>query len=232
MEVSVLGESRIARDASQTMHRIITPLWRSTPFMYYCGCIHKTLSQRHLEFVVKKVEETVEKARMKNNFQELVIEDVLEIGIAPENDRQILEKWAAERGFKVGEFSGPPFNVDEILRTKRAIEKEQKQLPRDHPNVLIIRNNNLFFYIRDIRKLISEMEEGIYEYPHLLLGVIAGKHLGKEEDTALMKDQHVFIKKTVSDLLVEQYIILLNRFCDYKISPETITKIYNAFRNY
>ena len=232
VEVSVLGESRIAQDAFQTMQRITDSLWRSVPFVHYCGRVYKTLSQPHLESIVKKVKETVEKAKKGNSFQELVIEDVIEIGIAPENDKQLLEKWAAERGFKVGEFSGPPFNVDEILRTKRAIEKEQKQLPHTHPNILIIRNNNLFFHIRDIRKVISEIEEEIYEYPHLLIGVIAGKHMGREENVVFMKDQHVFVKKSRSDLLVEQYIILLNQFCEHRISPGTITKIYNAFKNY
>jgi len=232
VEVSEVGKSRLVWNAFQTMQRIIDPLWSSVPFIHYCGQIHKILSQPHLEFIVKKIKEITEKVKEENSFQELVIEDVIEIGIAPEKDIQLLEKWAAERGLKVGEFSGPPFNVDEILRTKRAIEKEQRQLPREYPNVLIIRNNNLFFYIRDIRKLISELEEEVYEYQHLLISIIAGKYLGKREDIISMKDQHVFIKKTTIDSLVEQYIILLNKFCEHKIYPGTITKIYNAFKNY
>lgn len=232
VEISELKESRVARDAFQTMNRITAPLWCSVPFMYYCGCVYKRLSQRHLDYVVKKVEETVEKAKKENSFQELIIEDVIEIGIAPQNDRRLLEKWASERGFKVGEFSGPPFNVDEILRTKRTIENEQRQLPHDFPNILVIVNSNVFFHIRDIRKLISELEEEVYEYPHLLIGVITGKHIGKEENNVSMKEQHVFIRKPGRGLFVEQHIILLNKFCDYKIYPRTITKIYNAFRNY
>jgi len=232
VEVSALHESRIARDASQTMQKITEPLWRCIPFLHFCGRIYKILSQRHLDYIVKKVEETVEKAKRENSFQELVIEDVIEMGIAPETDKQLLEKWATERGLKIGEFSGPPFNVNEILRTKRAIEKEQKQLPRDYPNILIIWNSNLFFTTRDIRRTISEIEEEIYEYAHLLVGVIARGHMGLTEKATIMKNQHIFVKKARSDLLVEEYIILLNRFCEHKISASTITKIYNAFINY
>lgn len=44
-EVSVSSESRIARDASQTMQRITEPLWRSVPFMHYCGCIYNLNSE-------------------------------------------------------------------------------------------------------------------------------------------------------------------------------------------
>ncbi|MEW6231759.1 MAG: hypothetical protein AB1566_05510 [Chloroflexota bacterium] len=232
VEVSVLGESKIARDASQTMQRIIEPLWWSVPFMHYCGRIYKTLSEKHLAHIVKNLDEIVEKVKRENIFQNLVIEDVIEMGIAPENDKQFLEKWATERGLKVGEFSGPPFDVDEILRTKRKIENEQKQLPSNHPNILIIRNNNLFFHVRDIRKTINELEEAVYEYPHLLVVVIAGGYMGSGENVITMKDQHVFIKKTKADLFVEQYIILFNQFCGLKISPSTITKVYNSFRSY
>lgn len=232
VEVSVLGESRIARDASQTMQRITEPLWRSVPFMCYCGRIHKTLSERHLDYIVKKIEEIMEKVKKGNVFDELVIEDTIEIGIAPENDKQFLQKWAAEKGLRVGEFSGPPFDVDEVLRTKRKIEKEQKQLPHNHPNILVVRNNTLFFHTRDVRKAISELEEEVYEYPHLLVGVIAGGYIGSGENVVSMKDQHVFIKKSMTDVLMEQYIILFNQFCEYKISPAAITKMYNAFRNY
>lgn len=232
VEVAVLGESKIARDASETMRWITEPLWRSVPFMHYCGRIHKTLSEKHLEHLVKKIEEMIEKIKREGTFQELVVEDVIELGIAPQNDKQFLEKWATERGLKVGEFSGPPFNVDEILRTKRKVEGEQKQLPHDHPNILVIRNNNLFFYVRDVRKAISELEEVVYEYPHLLAIVVAGGYMGSGENIITMKDQHVYIKKTRTDLLVEQYIILFNQFCQQKISPSTITKMYNAFRSY
>ncbi len=232
VEISMLRESRIVRDAVRTMRKITEPLWFSVPFIQYCGRIYKTLSKRHLDHIYEKVKEMVERAIREDSFQELIIEDTLELGIAPEKDRIILEKWAAEKGFKVGEFTGPAFNVNELLRTKRKIEKEQKQLPKNYPNILVIQNNNLFFHIRDIRKLISELEEEIYEYPHILIGIISGRHIGTGEGDLLMKNNHVYIKKVRNYMVVEQHIILLNQFCDHKVFPRIITKIYTAFRNY
>lgn len=232
VEVSIQGESIIQKEAWQTMQRIHDPLWRSVPFMHYCGRIHKILADRHLDDIAKKVEKIIERVRKENAFHELVIEGIIEMGIAPEDDKEILQKWAMERGLKVGEFSGPPFDVNEILRTKRKIEDEQKQLPNDNPNIIIVMNNNLFFHAKDIRQIISELEEEVYRYPHLLSVVVSGGYLGGGDNTIIMKDQHVFIRKTRADLLVEQYIILFNQFCDIKISPATITKMYNAFRSY
>jgi len=232
VEVSILGESKASRDAFQTMDKIIQSLWPYVPFIHYCGRIYKAISERHLNEIVKKIKEVAERAKNENQFHELVIEDTIEVGIAPESDKQLLEKWAEERGLKVGEVIGPLIDVNEILRTKRKIEKEQRQLPHNHPNILIVRNNNLFFGIRDIRKAISELEEEVYNYPHLLSVIVSGRHLGASKHVTIMKDHHVFIKKTRADLLTEQYIILLNRFCDFKISPAMIAKIYSAFKNY
>jgi len=232
VEISVVGKSKIEREAWQTMQRITDPIWRSVPFIDYCGRIHKSLAERHLEDIVKKVEKMMEELKKDNVFQELIIEDVIEIGMAPENDKEILQKWATERGLKVGEFSGPPFNVDELLRTRGRIEKEQNQLPHEYPNIVVIMNNNLFLHIKDIRKAISQLEEVVYEYPHILAVIIAGPHMWKGENEIIMKDQHVLIKKTRFDMFTEQYIILFNRFCGFMISPATITKMYNAFRSY
>lgn len=160
VEVSIQGESIIRKEAWQTMQRIHDPLWHSVPFMHYCGRIHKILADRHLDDIAKKVEKIIERVRKENAFHELVIEGIIEMGIASEDDKEILQKWAMERGLKVGEFSGPPFDVNEILRTKRKIEHEQKQLPNNNPNIVVVINNALFFHAQDIRQIISELERG------------------------------------------------------------------------
>lgn len=232
VEVSILEESRVQKQAFNTLQKITEPLWRSIPFIHYCGRIHKSLAERHVDDLVNKIEKMVERVKRENILQELVIEDVIEIGMAPENDKRFLEKWAEEKGLNVGEFSGPPYDANEISRTKRKIEKEQRQLPHDHPNILVVKNNHLFSNARNIRKVISELEEEIYNYSHLLFVVVAGGHMGMDENVITMKDQHVFIKKSKIDFLVEQFIILFNRFCFLRISPGAITKIYEAFRSY
>jgi hypothetical protein len=137
-----------------------------------------------------------------------------------------------ERGLHVGEFIGPSIDVNEILRTKRAIREEQKQLPQEYPNIVVIKNTNLFFRTRDVRKAINELEEEIYEHPHLLFAVISGEFVGLAKDELLMKDYHVYLEKSRFELFAEQYIILFNRFCEHEISPSVIAKIYNSFRNY
>ena len=103
--------------------------------------------------------------------------------------------------------------------------------PNNCPNILVILVRNFNMLARNIDKAISELEEEVYEYPHLLFVIIAGKHLGFGEDKSFMRGQHVYIEKTRSDHTVEKFIVLLNRFCDYKVSPSVITKVYNSLRS-
>ncbi len=231
-EVSIIGESLIAKNAFQTLNGIFDPLWRSVPFIQYCGRIHKTLSEKHLREFSDRIEKAVERAVKENAFQELIVEGVIELGLATENDKEFLEKWATTRNLTVGQFSGPSYNVDEISRTDSRFRNEQRQLPPNYPNILIVQNNNIFYSSQDIRGTISRLEEIAYKYSHLLAGIITGRHMGIAEMEIVMKDQHVFIKQTKADLLVEKHIILLNKFCKFKVSPSTITKIYESFRAY
>lgn len=230
VEVSIQQGSEVQEEAWRTAERFHSLLWRSVPFVHYCGRVDKTLADKHMDQILKKVENVIENCTKEGAFQEIVVEGVIEIGIAPESDKEILHEWAVERGLKVGEFSGPPYDVDEVLRTKRKIRNEQRQLPDNRPNIVVVKNNNVFMHLKDVRATIGQLEEEVYRHPHLLAAVVWGGQLGKAEDTAIMEDQHVFIRKSKAGLLIDQYIILFNKFCQMRVFPATITKVYNAFR--
>ncbi len=232
VEVSVQLPSMTQVRAMTTMNKTIDPLWHSLPFLNYAGRLYKALSEKHLAEIQRKVRETVDRAKTENAFQELISEDTLELGLAPDKDKGFLEKWAKSRGLKIGEFSGPSFEVNELQRTRMKIQKEQKQLPSTHPNILVVRNNNLFFGLRDIRKGISDLEECLYEFPHLLFVIVTGGYLGSPASETIMKDQHVFVKRSREDFHVETHMILLNRYCAFDVSPATISKVYVAFGKY
>jgi len=230
VEVSQLLESETEKRAFETLNKITNVIWRQVPFFTYCGRIYKTLSKRHLEEVCRKIERLIEEVKQDRAFRELTISGVIEIGIAPVDDLTHLEEWASDKGLKIGLFEGPRFEIDEVRRIRTKIRKEQKQLPNNSPNILVILDRNFNMLTRNIDQAISELEEEVYEYNHLLFVIIAGKHFGFGEDKSFMKGQHAYIEKTRSDHIVEKFIVLLNRFCDYKVSPSVITKVYNSLR--
>jgi len=233
VEVSIQKESMVQKEAGKTLQEISKPLLSSIPFMYHSGKVYKTLSEKHLEDIVEKVQQLVKRVREENAFNELVEEGVVKIGLAPKSDIGMLEKWAKDRGLKVGEFFGPSYNVDGILRMKGKIKEEQKQLPHNHANVIIIKDNTLFFHMYDPRKAINELEEEVYKYPHLLIVIISGGYMGTGEPSTIMEDQHFFFKKVRADIFsVDEHILLLNKYRNPGISPSTISKIYTAFTRY
>lgn len=231
VEVSILGASQTSIAADRTMNCITWPLHTTFHRLHHCGRIHKVLSEKHLAEIVKLVMEKAEKAKSTSTFQEFTKEGVIEIGFAPESDKPILERWAIERGLKVGGFSGPPIDSNDISRTKGKIRTEQSQLPNTVPSILVLQAPDLFLFISDTSKLINELEEEVYKYPHILYVIIKGGHLGGGENCDTMKDQHVYTERTKFNMLVEKNILLLNRFCELKISDVTNSKIQQAIIN-
>ena len=229
IEVSILGDSDVQTTAMETLNGITQVFWNSIPFLQYSGIIHKVLSKNHLGEIRGRVSEAVSRVSTVGGFRELIIAGVLELGMASEAGKELLEKWVAERGLTVGQMTGPPINVDEVFRVKRKIEAKQRQLPTDKPNVVAVMSNGVFWGGSDIAEKINHLEEAVYEYPHLLCAVVSGRYMGVGENKTIMKDQHVYIVKPRADLQVEQHLILLNKYCGHKVYPRTITKIYNSF---
>jgi hypothetical protein len=234
VEVSVLGMSKSMLDAFGTMQAITDVMIRFFPALQYSGRAPKILAKKHLEQVVMQVKRTVDRAQKENRFIELIIDGVIELAVAPENDKQLLENWTQEHKLTAGGFEGPPYDADEIRRTKLKFGKEQRQLPHDRPTILVIQNDNLFLRMQDPQVLISDLEEAVYEYQQILAAIVQGSHLGSGQNLIVMKDQHLFIEKQTEFLHDEKYIILLNKFSDSKIrvSTSTISKIFIAFKNY
>ena len=206
-EVSQQFESEQEVEAKETMDEIFGVIWRH-PSLLWSGRIYKSLSERHIEEIVNNLKITVEKSKEENKFRELTEEGVAEIAVAPDNDKAIIEKWAVEKKLRVGEFIGPPFNVDKILRLKNKIRKEQRQLPKDEANLMIIKNNNFFIRTNDIRQATYNLEEEVYKYPHILAIVISGGHLGPSQIDYKIIGQNIYIQKT-KDFITEKHLILI-----------------------
>jgi len=233
IEISIQKQSTTTEKASITFDTFFYELSGIIfDHLTYCGRILKVLSDRHMSDVLKEVKDKIEKAKKEQSFQELIIEDTIELAIAPQKDANVLEIWAKSRGIKTGTFSGPPINVDEVRRTKATIQREQQQLPRTSPNILVIENGNLFRSRQGVRRAMNELEECLYDFPKLLFFIINDRYEGEtlvEQNETFMKNQHIFTRRVIDEYNLEQAIVLLNRYCDFNVSPSTISKVYLAF---
>lgn len=233
IEISIQKQSTTAAKAFITFETFFDELsWITFNHLAYCGRILKVLSDRHMPEVLKEVKDKIEKAKKELSFQELIIEDTIELAIAPQKDANILEIWAKSRGIEAGTFSGPPTNVDEVRRTKATIQREQQQLPKTSPNIVVIENGKLFRNRQDIRRAMSELEECLFDFPSLLFFISNDRYEGEtgvEQNETFAKDQQIFTRRVIDEYNIEQAIILLNRYCDFYVSAATINKVYLAF---
>ncbi len=76
----------------------------------------------------------------------------------------------------------------------------------------------------------SRLEETVYEYPHLMAVVISGSITGRAKTDVKTSGQHTFVQRAAFGLVQEYYLLLLNRFCQVKVSPSVISRLYGAFR--
>lgn len=129
----------------------------------------------------------------------------------------------------VNSLSGPSIPDDEIHRTCRKIENEQKQLPKGAANLLIIHNNLLFFRYR-IEEILHRVEEEVFKHPHILMAAVVGRLMAPCEPKLILFGNHQYSERSEADLLLTQTLVLHNRFCDYKVSPNMVLKVQAALR--
>ncbi|MHB8232914.1 MAG: hypothetical protein ACYDDB_08440 [bacterium] len=234
VEISYLYESVQAKEIEETSRPILMCLMKFHSISFSVR-IYKIISKIHLNDIVNELEKKIEKSLKENIFQELIEENIIEIGIAPKIKEPLLENWAIQRGLKIGDIIGPPYNNDEVFRIKQKIANEQQQLPQNYLNILII-GNNQFQFIPDFdyEYMRNELEETIYKYPQLLFVVIANEYtiMGECEYKSFMGDDYIYIKRHKPDIfLAEQYLVLINKYCNKKEKIDYALSLSKSFLN-
>ncbi len=197
----------------------------------HCGHLHRTLSQPHLKHVSRQIQDLVDEVSRQPSFRELLLEDVIELAIAPTDDPR-LSVWASSRGLKLREFLGSPYDSAEINRTKSKIYSKQKQLPPNTPNFLVIANDGLFLENHDFMHIIREFEEALYEHPHVLfLAVIGRWYGGRSVNSMQIREHRIAIQESQTFMFPEARIIMLNKFAAIAVSRDMQRKILDAMEN-
>lgn len=229
VEVTTLSESKPAQRAQAQMDAVFSNLWPAMPDVFFAGRLEKLVSEPHLQEIAQRVTAAVGTAQRLGSFQTHVEPGAIEFGVAPKEDLAILEAWAQERSLRVGEFSGPPYDSNELGRIEKRLQDEQAQLPPEFPSIVIIENLGVFLESSEPRKVVARLEEAVYSYPHLLGSIIVGTMIGPETPPAgRMIGQHAFVTRSGSPMESLSLLFLFNRFCIHKVSPGTISKLYRV----
>ncbi|OGF01590.1 MAG: hypothetical protein A2509_03085 [Candidatus Edwardsbacteria bacterium RIFOXYD12_FULL_50_11] len=229
IEVSIQKRSVHEEKAFEIMRSVTFAVFCSAPGMSYCGGIYKYLADKHLADVICKVKDIAVSSKSNNLFKCLHIPYILDFAIAPSEDDPKLINWAKRYRTQPGQFSGPDDEVNHFRRLEAKVFKEQEQLPIDKPGIIIIESNDLF-RTRDYRGTISRIEDIVYKYDKLAVLIISGSYIGSGSNVIIQKEGHKYIGIKKNDLLFEQYYFIKNKYCNHKLSKETLDKIIKSLK--
>ncbi len=229
LEVAIQATAQRDQEALQASWAVSNSLMGIGFDLRWAGYLHKTLSEPHLRDILEKISNCAGRAVNGRTLVSIHEEDTIEMAFCHSEKASLLDEWCKERGMRPGEFSGPPLSSDHVERLKQKIRKEQVQLPRDQANGILILDTDMFLRTRDLRMLISEVEEEVYKYPHVPIVIVHGEHLGGYVPTILQKEEHRYTRRDVDGMMTEDNLLLLNRYSPVKLSANLLAKFYRAF---
>lgn len=242
IEVSETGRSQADINNSRTFNTLfflIQQIIRSDPEMTdFANPRHvlpyvkilRSMSEKELIDITFKIEKLVEKVRKDGEFQEMVIQDMVEVAVSPFNDHSKAKKWAKQRNM-TNFVESCSFNPNELRRVINRLDDELKQLPTDKPGVVILWNNaNLLFYLHDIPSIINEVANKIAAHPHIF-GVILNHNYGWEEPNtrSVEIEDHLFVSNTGRDLISRNTLIVRNKYFNLSLTNSTREELWKSF---
>jgi hypothetical protein len=230
VEISVIGESELSQRTSRTSFTIWNALMGRVGGLRVAGIIYKNLSDRHVNEIVLKIAKSVQKLSEGSKVEFIEEKGVLELGMARNDDIEPLQSWCSHKNLRLDTIYSPRGTSNEIVRTINRIKNEQKQLPPDCPGIVIIINNNLIAPYAQLGSIIDQIEETIYDHPHISLAILAGGWggTGTGRKMSRIRDHYIIVHET-TDLFTNTYLIFKNdRFGDHKILDTTFNMIKRA----
>lgn len=194
--------------------------------------IHAQLSEAfddaQVEKAFRQIEALSDEVVRTGEFRALV-NDYIEVGIAPDDNREELSEWAAERSIAAG-IGGPPIWFDEISRMSTKIRDKLAQLPENRPGFIVITaTSTMLFHYYDIELISKVLNEEICRFAKLNGVILLRNHLGVGRNVAVNLDLHKVLNSNIAGPLQRQAIILLNEVCTLPLTDITREKLQKAF---
>jgi hypothetical protein len=200
------------------------------PSITYSGIIHQEYASEHREEIINKTIPAIEKCQREKSFQELHEQNVVQLGFALSEKDNDFRTWCSQMELNAGQVYMPTAEVDQVTRIRRKIREKQNQFQRDCPNIIVLRNDYLFFK-RNYQTLIGDLENEVFRYPHVQMVIIYGMSV-RSKDIWEEHGSHSYIRKGYFGIVSLECLILYNKFCSFRTSEQTTKGIRDAFRRY
>jgi len=216
-EITRLGQSS---EAIEWHSRFNREDWRVAEFVGLDVEIKlfKFLSKPRLEELVDTLVARANEVRSSGSPQVHVAEGLL--------SAEIKRSSIVERSLFRASF---PLDVDEVDRLARAIRRKAGQLPKGHPGVLIILDNELHvspWEQPNFFPIVEKIEEYIYEYGHMTGALIILPFSASEaKPFESFGDNWIAWRKSGSVSLFEDRIFIHNRYSATSIDERVLSSV-------
>ena len=229
VEVTILGPSEEEKLSMSRFNRFMGPL-RFRRDVEIGGRILKILSKPRIEEIHRRIEAAANEAKNTQKCIPVYEENVIDLLVCPKGRTDNLQRWLTGKGY-TGQFSGPPIKTDDILRLRRKINGESKQLPKDRPGIIVVFADPLFAPTsKEVGRLVNEIEETIYDHERIILGVIRFPGMIDDNDTTYRKEDFTLIRKKEYKSRSINILVIENRYSKFTSSSsseiiKTLSKI-------
>lgn len=192
--------------------------------------ILKILEQDELEMALCRIREVAQEVLTTGEYRELVLGDMIEIGISPPHDHSRAKEFAAVRNMK--DFvESPLIPLNEIARVRGKIFEKMQQLPRDKPGIVVITTDeNLLFFVYPLEEIIQGVVEKTMRFPHVFAVVLTHASIsGPEQPLVANIGEHIYTKHTSEAFATHHALIVRNPTCTNLVSGSTLDKFFKAF---
>jgi hypothetical protein len=141
---------------------------------------------------------------------------------------EVMSAWAHERNYQLYHIFHMP--VDLIARLRTKIIHKSTQRSRDHPNVIIIKNDGFFLTEENYPAVVDALIETVYQHPNLVAVAIIDGQFGTLDHKISASGLNYYIQKKERHAYSSRTLFLLNRFCQVKLTPHTLARIFEAFQ--
>jgi hypothetical protein len=198
---------------------------------------YQSMTDQELETIARALNELGCLVLSTDNFAELSIANVVEVGIAPPFDHEAVYEWAKRKDLKHPPVEGPPIQIDEVERAIRKIFDDDKtakkwQLPDDGPGIVILETNkNLILFTHDIRYVISALEQSVLNEPKLNHIILTLSFTSVEAAGTVLTEigNHTIVRNSKKDGSIECAVMVHNGTCKTPLSKETMKRLVRVF---
>jgi hypothetical protein len=228
-QISVQYSAAALAEQSRAADAVIESLlYASHEPVLFSGRFLRAIPQNEIDGLARRVQwELMEIARAPG-LREIVIENMLQLAIAPRSHAAELTLWTQMQGLQVGTFGGAGISSDELARLRRKIEDEAKQLPAGYANLMVISAQNLFIAAGDPARVIEPVAAIIGSSDQIAVLVLSDENIGPGHSQARKINGQLVIESHRGGI-VQRHLVVTNPACPAALPPETLQRICSAF---